>query len=283
MFLQPWHTHAARRLINRFIPRLHPDPRFLPKGKCLFSNRMWFSKFSLVSVLTLITVLLSQSAVLARATDLSLNRTETSEIIYIMIGLLSASILIVESRRWVTFLLGGLLMGIIGVAIALLGDHFERLPTLAHLWIPTLVGMGLGFMLIGPWWWGYRQGYVQALYMTLSSQQQADPVFERLIQESTPQNETKPAMGFFKLLSYRARAIRYHRMVSRGEMKTLYTLIKIQIQQDWQEAQAAEQAELNAEKRQQIEALLAKADHLCEQSRSTSTLSRFPHPTPTHL
>lgn len=261
MFLQSWHTHAAG--LNRF------------------------TKFSLVSSFTLIVVFLSQSAVFAQATVPNLNGAEIpdtmSEMIYIMIGLLSVSILIIESRRWVTFLLGGLLMGIVGGAIALLSHHYNLIPTLAHLWPPTLVGMGLGFMLIGPWWWGYRQGYVQALYMTLSGRQQADPVFERLIQESTPQNETKPAMGFLKLLSYRARAIRYHRMVSRGEMKTLYTLIKSQIQQDWQEAQAAEQAELNAEKQRQIEALLAKADHLCEQSRLASTLSGFPHPTSTQL
>ncbi|MEO0985391.1 MAG: hypothetical protein AAFY20_07570 [Cyanobacteria bacterium J06639_14] len=229
-------------------------------------------KLGLFSGLMLVTVLLSQwlSQPVAWAYALPQNLPELAfrESIYLVLALFAGSILVVESRRLSTFILGLLLMIIVFGAIAQFG-HPQTL-------IPVAMGLGLSIVLVGSWWWGYRQGYIQALYTTIIGRQQNDPLFSQVIQSYEVQHsETESSAGFLRTLNYRARAIRYCRLMGESEVKTLYTLIKSQIQQDWQQAQAAHHTDQLTQQRAQIQALLAKVDYLCEHPRpatpSTST------------
>jgi hypothetical protein len=104
----------------------------------------------------------------------------------------------------------------------------------------------------------------------------------------TKQDQNKPQTelpegnaGFFKTIALRAGEIRYRRMVNSGEVNILYTVVQSKIQQDWQAYQNSQQTKQKVKKRQQIQALLTKADQACGQTSFGSNAaksSKFENP-----
>lgn len=216
---------------------------------------------SWVSSLTLMVVLLSQHTAFAHPIARSQDRAAVLENVYLVIGLFTGSLLIVESRRLSTFILGVLLLTTLAVAIAPPSRYYTLSPALEHLWPSAVIGLGLGIILVGGWWWGYRQGYGQALFRAITGRKQDALPLNLPIQS----HESDQFVGFFRELSNSASVIRYRRMLSRREVKALYTLIKDEIHQDWQQEQADHCAKQRELKRSHIRLLLTEADHICKQ------------------
>ncbi|MEM9117487.1 MAG: hypothetical protein AAGD09_06345 [Cyanobacteria bacterium P01_F01_bin.56] len=195
------------------------------------------------------------------------------EPISFVVAFFVGSLLVVESRRFGDFIWGLLLIAGVGTVIALLSVTWKVLSEIQPLWPVALVGLGLGIGIAGLWWWGYRQAYVQALVATLNGK----PL------NASPTNSfelPEEAAGFFNTLHLRAQAIRYRRLVNSGEMNTLVMAIRHHIQQDWKHYRTAQLEHEKAQKRQRIQALLAKADHACGQSpfASVASVSNSPEP-----
>ena len=226
---------------------------------------------ALRSCLTLSILLLLQHQAFAYPLIQATSGAVILDPICLLTGFFAGSLLMVESRQVSTFLLGLVTTLGVGVAISLLSLTWGLLPGIPPLILPTTVGFGLGLVLSGLWWWGYRQAYGQALLNTLTKQYQ-DRSQTRLPEENA---------GFFKTIALRAREIRYRRMVSSGEVNTLYAVIQSKLQQDWQAYQNSHQTKQKAKKRQQIQALLTKADQACGQTSFVSTTaesSKFENP-----
>ncbi len=215
---------------------------------------------ALRSCLTLSILLLSQHQAFAYPLVQATSGAVVLEPICLVTGFFAGSLLVVESRQVSTFLLN--LMAILGVGVALsLLSPWGLLPGIQHLILPIAVGLSLGLVLSGLWWWGYRQAYGQALWNILTKQHQNEAQ-TRLPEENA---------GFFKTIALRARKIRYQRLVNSGEVNTLYTVVRRQIQQDWQAYQNSHQTKQKAKNLQQIQALLTKADQACGQTSFVST------------
>ncbi|MEL7355590.1 MAG: hypothetical protein AAFN40_03390 [Cyanobacteria bacterium J06560_6] len=190
----------------------------------------------------------------------------------VAVGLFIGSLLVIESRRWLTFGLG--LLGIVatGGAIALIAYSYDQLLPYVHsLWISLALGFGLGIVPVGLWWWGQRQGYGKAVAITLFQRKRKDPILKQLLKQHAPSRQSNP-VGFWKTLTYRAAAVRYRRMMNRDEIRSLYALIQRQVQADGRKERAARLAAQRKQKQSEIKTLLSEADALCERPDPTGTI-----------
>lgn len=215
-----------------------------------------------IGSLTLTTILITQHPAFAQ-TVVPNTSTQAIPSVFIILGLLASSFLIIESRRIIPFLLGLLSMSGGFIIVLLLAQHYTSSPLLEQFGLPTAIGFGLGILLTGLWWWGVHQGYAQALFQLCMGKH--DPLLAKLIQQPSSSNRS---IGFYRKLALQAIAIRYRRMLRRGDANTLYTLIHKKLQADWQKEINGRKRQKRQRKQQHIEALLDQVDYLCMSTES---------------